>query len=176
MCEPAWEPAITQDGEPRDGASVCELTSLIKDPNLPQGTHLVVRREPLHPGAQRSLFPGLDFRHWGFYADAEGSPVEPDATMRAHAHVERHIQRLKDSSLCRSSFTSFEAHANWMMTVAIAADLVRWFQLPAWTAPGSTPDRRPCPGASSMPLGHSCVGPVSACTHHRRLARLRRTA
>jgi hypothetical protein len=33
-----------------------------------------------------------------------------------------------------------------MMTVAIAADLVRWFQLPAWTAPGSTPDRRPCPG------------------------------
>ena len=29
----------------------------------------------------------------------------------------------------RFPFTSFEANANWMMTVAMAADLVRWFQL-----------------------------------------------
>ena len=49
--------------------------------------------------------------------------------MRAHAHVEQHIQRLKDAGLCRMPFTSFEANANWMMTVAISADLVRWFQL-----------------------------------------------
>ena len=49
--------------------------------------------------------------------------------MRAHAHVEQHIQRLKDSGLCRFPFTNFEANRNWMMTVALAADLVRWFQL-----------------------------------------------
>jgi len=49
--------------------------------------------------------------------------------MRAHAHVELHIQRLKDSGLCRMPFSNFEANANWMMTVAMAADLVRWFQL-----------------------------------------------
>jgi hypothetical protein len=49
--------------------------------------------------------------------------------MRAHAHVEQHIQRLKDSGLCRMPFTNFEANANWMMTVAMSADLVRWFQL-----------------------------------------------
>jgi hypothetical protein len=48
--------------------------------------------------------------------------------MRAHAHVEQHIQRLKDSGLCRFPFTSFEANCNWMMAVAISADLVRWFQ------------------------------------------------
>jgi hypothetical protein len=124
-----WEPALTQDGEERQGASVCELTSLINDHKLPGGTRLIIRREPLHPGAQRSLFPSLEFRYWGFYTDAEGSPVELDATMRAHAHVEQHIQRLKDSGLCRFPFTSFEANCNWMMTVAIAADLVRWFQL-----------------------------------------------
>jgi hypothetical protein len=124
-----WEPARTQAGEPRDGAAVCELTSLITDDKLPTGTRLIVRREPLHPGAQRSLFPSLDFRYWGFYTDAEGSPADLDATMRAHAHVERHIQRLKDSGLCRMPFTSFEANATWMMAVAISADLVRWFQL-----------------------------------------------
>jgi Transposase DDE domain group 1 len=124
-----WEPAKTQDGEPRTGASVCELTSLIDDHKLPDGTRLIIRREPLHPGAQRSLFPSLEFRYWGFYTDAEGSAVELDATMRAHAHVEQHIQRLKDSGLCRMPFTSFEANCNWMMAVAMSADLVRWFQL-----------------------------------------------
>jgi hypothetical protein len=124
-----WEQAFTQGGEPRVGTSVCELTSLIDDHKLPDGTRLIVRREPLHPGAQRSLFPSLEFRYWGFYTDAAGSPVELDATMRAHAHVEQHIQRLKDSGLCRMPFTSFEANANWMMTVAMSADLVRWFQL-----------------------------------------------
>jgi hypothetical protein len=124
-----WEAALTQDGEPRHGASVCELTSLINNHKLPDGTRLIIRREPLHPGAQRSLFPSLEFRYWGFYTDAEGTAVELDATMRAHAHVEQHIQRLKDSGLCRFPFTSFEANSNWMMTVAIAADLVRWFQL-----------------------------------------------
>ena len=38
--------------------------------------------------------------------------------MRAHAHVESHIQRLKDSGLCRFPFTKFDANATWMMAVA----------------------------------------------------------
>jgi hypothetical protein len=136
-----WESALTQAGEERTGAAVCELTSLITDHELPPGTRLIVRREPLHPGAQRSLFPSLEFRYWGFYTDAQGTPVELDATMRAHAHVERHIQRLKDSGLCRMPFTNFEANANWMMVVAMSADLVRWFQLLCFD--GSWVDARP---------------------------------
>jgi hypothetical protein len=136
-----WEPALTQAGDPRIGASVCELTSLITDEKLPSGTRLIVRREPLHPGAQRSLFPSLEFRYWGFYTDAEGTPVELDGTMRAHAHVERHIQRLKDSGLGRMPFTSFEANTTWMMVVAMSADLVRWFQLLCFD--GSWVDARP---------------------------------
>jgi Transposase DDE domain group 1 len=127
--EGVWEPAVTQDGELREGAAVCEVTSLIDDHKLPEGTRCIIRREPSHPGAQRSLFPALDFRYWGFYTDCDGDPVALDATMRAHAHVEQHIQRLKDSGLLRFPFTSFEANATWMMVVAMAADLVRWFQL-----------------------------------------------
>ena len=102
---------------------------------LPEGTRCIIRREPLHPGAQRSLFPALDYRYWGFYTDREGDPVDLDATMRAHAHVEQHIQRLKDSGLLRFPFTNFEANANWMMAVAMAADLVRWFQLLCFDGP-----------------------------------------
>lgn len=124
-----WQPSRTQGGELREGASVAELSEYVDLSSMPEGTRLIVRREPLHPGAQRSLFPSHEFRYWGFYTDQEGDPVELDLTMRAHAHVESHIQRLKESGLCRFPFTNFEANANWLMTVALSADLVRWFQL-----------------------------------------------
>ena len=127
--EEVWVPALGKDGEERDGSSVCELTSLVVLSALPSGTRLIVRREPLHPGAQRSLFPSLEYRYWGFYTDCEGEPAELDLMMRAHAHVENHIARLKDSGLCRFPFSSFAANANWMAVVMLSADLVRWFQL-----------------------------------------------
>ncbi|MGH9213469.1 MAG: transposase [Acidimicrobiales bacterium] len=60
-----WQPAIRQDGEPRPGAQVAELTDLVDLADWPTGTRLVVRREPLHPGAQQSLLPSLSFRYWG---------------------------------------------------------------------------------------------------------------
>jgi len=124
-----WQPSLAQDGEPREGASVCELSDYVNLSSMPEGTRLIIRREPLHPGAQRSLFPSHEFRYWGFYTDQEGDPVDHDVTMRAHAHVESHIQRLKESGLNRFPFTSFEANANWLMSVALSGDLVRWFQL-----------------------------------------------
>ena len=97
--------------------------------SFPARTRCIVRREPLHPGAQRSLFPSLEFRYVAFYTDLDGDPVALDLQMRAHAHVESHIQRLKDSGLCRFPFTSFEANATWLLCVTLGADLVRWFQL-----------------------------------------------
>jgi hypothetical protein len=127
--EDLWQPSFAQDGTLRRGASVCEVTDFFTLRKMPVGTRCIVRREPLHPGAQRSLFPSDEFRYWGFYTDCEGDPVDLDLVMRAHAHVEDHIQRLKESGLTRFPFTKFEANANWLMTVAMAGDLVRWFQL-----------------------------------------------
>jgi len=124
-----WTPSVTQDGTLRDGAAVCEVTELMDLRDRPTGTRCIIRREPLHQGTQRSLFPSLEFRYWGFYTDCEGDPVELDKMMRAHAHVENHIGRLKDSGLCRMPFTSFEANSTWLLAVTMAADLVRWFQL-----------------------------------------------
>ena len=49
--------------------------------------------------------------------------------MRAHAHVEDHIKRLKDSGLLRFPFADLAANRAWLMIVAPSADLVRWFQL-----------------------------------------------
>ena len=127
--ESRWEPALTQAGGVRDGASVAELTDLVALSGWPEGTRLIVRREPLHPGAQTSLFPSLEFRYWGHYTDQDHSPVEADVFIRAHAHVEDHIRRLKASGLERFPFTDLDANKTWLFLVCLGADLVRWFQL-----------------------------------------------
>jgi hypothetical protein len=126
---PDWAPALTQAGDERPGAAVIELTHMVDLSKMPTGTRLIVRREPRHPGAQRSLFPSETYRYWGFYTDQPGDPVTLDVTMRAHAHVEDHIRRLKACGLDRFPFRSFAANEAWLATVSMAADLVRWFQL-----------------------------------------------
>jgi hypothetical protein len=130
-----WQPALDQDGtpaEPKDGqrvAEVCEVTDLVDLDAWPKDTRLIVRREPLHPGAQQSLLPDLEYRFWGHYTDQKSDPAELDRLMRAHAHVEDNIQRLKDSGLMRFPFTDLGANQAWLHTVCWAADLVRWFQM-----------------------------------------------
>jgi hypothetical protein len=127
--EDGWAAAIGQDGKPLAGSAVRELTDRLDLSAWPHGTRLIVRREPLHPGAQTSLFPNLEFRYWGHYTDQAGDPVTLDAHMRAHAHVEDHIGRLKDSGLLRFPFVDHHANRAWLAMVCFAADLVRWFQL-----------------------------------------------
>ena len=127
--EHRWSPALTQAGEERDGATVAELSDLIDLAGWPRGTRFIVRREPLHPGAQTSLFPSLDYRFWGQFTDRAASAVEADVHLRAHAHVEDHIRRLKASGLERFPFTDLDTNRAWMALVCFAADLVRWFQL-----------------------------------------------
>lgn len=131
----AWTPALTQGGDVRPRAGVIELTDRVDTTGWPEGTLLIVRREPLHPGAQRSLFDSETYRYWGHWTDQPGTPVELDVSMRAHARVEDHIRRLKASGLERFPFTDLDANKAWLATVAMAADLVRWFQLLCVTGP-----------------------------------------
>jgi len=107
---------------------VAELTDHLDLSGWPSGTRLIVRREPLHPGAQQSLFPSTTFRYWGHYTDAAGTPVDLDVHMRAHAHVENNIRRLKDSGAQRFPFTDIDANRAWLAVVCFADGLVRWFQ------------------------------------------------
>jgi hypothetical protein len=123
-----WQPALAQDGDQRPAAAVAELTDHIDLTGWPTGTRLIVRREPLHPGAQQSLFPSTMFRYWGHYTDAAGDPVDLDVHMRAHAHVEDNIKRLKESGANRFPFTDIDANRAWLTVVCHADALVRWFQ------------------------------------------------
>ena len=123
-----WAPARRRSGDTAQRSHVAEITDLVDLSAWPVGTRLIVRRERLHQGAQRSLFPSSCYRYWGHYTDAEGTPVDLDAHMRDHAHVEDHIKRLKDSGLERFPFRDLDANRAWMQLVCLAADLVRWFQ------------------------------------------------
>ncbi|MGH8904411.1 MAG: hypothetical protein ACRDYA_22705 [Egibacteraceae bacterium] len=48
----AWVQARRQDGKQREGAAVAEITGWLDLSGYPEGPRVVVRREPLHPGAQ----------------------------------------------------------------------------------------------------------------------------
>ena len=88
------------------------LHDLVDTDDWPPGTRLIVRREPRHRGAQRSLFPSDAYRYWGHWTDHAGGAVALDAHMRAHAHVEDHIKRLKSSGLTRMPFNNLTANTS----------------------------------------------------------------
>ena len=87
-----------------------------------------MRREPRHPGAQRSLFPSENFRYWGFLTDQAGDAVQLDKLMRSHADVENAVCRLKDNGLARMPFTDWHPNSAWAAIPMIGLALVGWFQ------------------------------------------------
>ena len=74
--EAAWRPAIRQDGEPREGAWVAELTNQLDLTRWPDGTRVLVRRERPHPGAQLSFTDHDGHRFLATLTDLPGSPLE----------------------------------------------------------------------------------------------------
>lgn len=123
-----WKPALRQDGSQRAGATVADVTDLVDLSKWPPRTRLIIRREPLHPGAQASLFPSLEYRYWGHYTDQGGAPSRRDRFIRGHANIEDAIGRLKDAGLLRFPFVDLQANRAWLAEVCFAHDLVRWFQ------------------------------------------------
>ena len=72
----AWRPATDQDGQPRGGAWVTELTAQVNLAGWPQGTRLICRRERPHPGAQLS-FTDLDGHRFQCFISDQSDPESP---------------------------------------------------------------------------------------------------
>ena len=84
--DPRWQPAIRQDGRPRPGAATAEITDLVDLTAWPTGSRLLVRREPLHPGAQQTSDDLDGFRFTAFLTDQPDTDIALlDARHRAHA-------------------------------------------------------------------------------------------
>ena len=128
-----WVPALDSDGEPRDGADICELTGLVPDDGYPPGTRFIVRREEPHPGAQLSLFDTVEgLRHQVFATDTppgNGSLQYLEARHRGHARVEDRIRTGKDTGFGRFPSRVFAINQAWLQLALTGIDLLAWTQM-----------------------------------------------
>ena len=128
MPESAWVSAITQKGEEREGAAVCELKNLDLGA-WPAGTRAICRRERPHPGAQLTFTDHQGFRFQVFITDQQDPDLaQLEARHRAHAHVEDRIRCGKDTGLRNFPFRQFAANQAWLELVLAAQDLLTFFQ------------------------------------------------
>ncbi len=131
--ERGWVDALGADGELRDSAQVCEITTLLPTgyrDNYPRGTRFIVRRERPHPGAQLTLFD-LD-AGWRHQATATDTPIGHGSMQflevchRAHARVEDRIRPGKDSGFGRFPSREFAINAAWLELALCGIDLLAW--------------------------------------------------
>jgi hypothetical protein len=125
-----WIPAIDADGQPRDGAEICEITGLVNDHGYPTGTRFIVRRERPHPGAQLSLFDTIQGkRHQVMATDTpagHGGIQFLEARHRHHARVEDNIRCGKRTGLGRFPSRVFAINAAWLELALTGIDLLAW--------------------------------------------------
>jgi hypothetical protein len=126
--EHAWRPALGQDGQPRTGARVTEITSKLDLSGWPDGTRVIVRRERPHPGAQLSFTDHDGHRFLATLTDLPGDPVELERLHRARANAEDRIRAAKQTGLENLPFRDFDHNAIWLELALIAQDLTAWTQ------------------------------------------------
>jgi Transposase DDE domain group 1 len=129
----AWTAAVDIDGDPRESASVAELTGVLPTtmfPDYPSGTRIIVRRERPHPGAQLDLIEERD--GWRYTCFATDTPIGQhawlDARHRSHARVEDRIRCGKDTGLGRMPSRQFAINQAWLACALTAIDLLAWTQ------------------------------------------------
>jgi hypothetical protein len=127
--EPAWTPAVNADGQPRDGAEVCELTGWVDLHSWPAGTRLLCRREAAHPGAQLRFSDHDGHRFQAFLPDQDDADLARlELRHRQRARVEDRIRGAKATGLRNLPFDLLRRNAVWLELVLAAQDLTVWAQ------------------------------------------------
>ena len=130
LAERVWRPAINNDGRPRAGAWVAELTDHVGLDAWPPGSRLIVRRERPHPGAQLSFTDVDGHRFQCFITDQDDDDLAAlEARHRAHAVVEDRVRELKSMGLSNLPFSAFAPNQAWLEAALCAHDLTIWTQL-----------------------------------------------
>ncbi len=128
--ERAWQPAIRQDDTLRPGAAVAELTHEIALPEgWPAGSRLIIRREPLHPGAQQTIDDLDGCRFTAVLTDqTDGDIAVLEQRHRARARAEDRIRTLKDLGMGNLPCGEFSRNAVWLQLALLALNLQVWTQ------------------------------------------------
>lgn len=129
----AWTPALDHKGRPRNDADLVEITDMLDLTGRPEGTRVIVRREPIHPKYERELKPyekKTDHRYQAIATNTTGGQLQfLDARARSHTHVEAGIRRGKALSPNLMPSRYFKVNQAWCTLLALATDLARWVQL-----------------------------------------------
>lgn len=126
--EQAWRPARTQAGGIRKGAHVAEITDDLDLEGWPSGSRVIVRREPLHPGAQQTIDDLDGHRFTALLTDQTGDVVVLERRHRAHARVEDRIRCGKDTGMRNLPCGDYDRNKVWLALVLLAQDLTAWTQ------------------------------------------------
>lgn len=127
--ESVWKPAINDEGEPREGAWVAELTGLLDLDSWPAGMRVIARKERPHPGAQLRLSDADGMRITAFVTNtAAGQLSALELCHRRRARVEDRIREAKDTGLTNLPLQGFDQNRIWLQVVALAMDLKAWMQ------------------------------------------------
>jgi Transposase DDE domain group 1 len=168
----AWRAALDGDGAPREGAQVAELTRYLPDTlrGWPEGMRVIARRERPHPGAQLRLTDDNGWRITCFATNTTGwSLADLEVRHRQRARAEDRIRNLKDTGLTNLPFHGFAQNQIWLEIALLAADLLVWTQVLAFT---SQPARRWEPKRLRLRL--LAVAGRIVCSGRRRFLRLPR--
>ena len=116
-----WQPALADsDGEPSERAQVrASSTEFVDLEGWPERTRFIARREPLHPGAQRTLFDSELWRYRGFYTDGRRRPRR---ARRPHASPRTNREQPSPRSKTPASHAlrDFDTNAAWTQLVALS--------------------------------------------------------
>lgn len=126
-----WRPAVSSDGlEEREHAQVIEITDQVDLTRWPEGTRMIARREPAHPGAQLTFTDIDGHRYQVCITDLPDHDIAYlEALYRGRGRVEQRICDAKDTGLANLPSASFAINQAWLTMVLTAQDLLRWTQL-----------------------------------------------
>jgi len=117
--------AATGSGSPCRGAAAVEITDALDLTQWPCGARVIVRREPLHPGAQQTLDDIDGHRFTALLTDRTDADIATlEQRHRAHARVEDRIRGAKDSGLRNLPCDTFERNAVCLQLIMAGQDLM----------------------------------------------------
>jgi hypothetical protein len=126
--ENAWTPALSAEGDLRDGAWVSELP--IDLSGWPRGTRAICRRERPHPGAQLSFSDVDGHRFQVMLTNQKGVRIARiEQIHRQRAAIEDSIRCAKASGLSNLPFRLYSMNEAWLELVLMGIDLVAWTRM-----------------------------------------------
>ena len=132
----SWRRALDADGHPRAGAQVAELTRWMPATftGWPPGMRIIARRERPHPGAQLRITDDEGWRITVFATNTAGGRLaDLEVRHRLRARAEDRIRGLMDTGLANLPLQAFAKNQIWLELVQLAAELLTWTQLLAWS-------------------------------------------